>query len=434
MNEMPLISLYFSPFLPTPPPLERSAFIFQLPGDKYQCLRDRHIQRIIVPLSLINTQMRKTILILLSILTFYGCRYNVPPSVKEALSTAEACMEENPDSALHILQNISHPENLRNQVRADYALLYTQACDKTHLLPPTDSLIQTAVNYYKKEKNSINAAKSYFYLGRIKRNLRQDTLAVRMLLTALKKMPENNKSKLLMQIYFDLGTIYKKQNLYNKAMDMYRECHAVTKALDDSSLLFFPYRELAQTHLLKHKSDSALFYYQQALAISQKSQNNYWEANILNDISKVYLHEGDTLKANNTINLAIRKDSSATNLSLKGQLLYYGNKMDSARFYLKKSCLSGNLYSKTTGYFYLYKVEKKANNHPAAYAYNDSFNIYRDSILQMQRHQKVEELNTQYALAIQRKEIEVENRNTYYVIAICLIVLLSGADGLCLVQ
>lgn len=39
--------------------------------------------------------MRKTILILLSILTFYGCRYNVPPSVKEALSTAEAYMEEN---------------------------------------------------------------------------------------------------------------------------------------------------------------------------------------------------------------------------------------------------------------------------------------------------------------------------------------------------
>ena len=117
--------------------------------------------------------MRKTILILLSILTFYGCRYNVPPSVKEALSTAEAYMEENPDSALHILQNISHPENLRSQARADYALLYTQACDKTHLLPPTDSLVQTAVNYYKKEKNSINAAKSYFYLGRLKRNAMQ---------------------------------------------------------------------------------------------------------------------------------------------------------------------------------------------------------------------------------------------------------------------
>lgn len=112
--------------------------------------------------------MRKTILILLSILTFYGCRYNVPPSVKEALSTAEAYMEENPDSALHILQNISHPENLRSQARADYALLYTQACDKTHLLPPTDSLVQTAVNYYKKEKNSINAAKSYFLLRALK--------------------------------------------------------------------------------------------------------------------------------------------------------------------------------------------------------------------------------------------------------------------------
>ena len=90
--------------------------------------------------------MRKTILILLSILSFYGCRYNVPPSVKEALSTAEAYMEENPDSALHILQNISHPENLRSQARADYALLYTQACDKTHLLPPTDSLLLSEIS------------------------------------------------------------------------------------------------------------------------------------------------------------------------------------------------------------------------------------------------------------------------------------------------
>lgn len=106
--------------------------------------------------------MRKTILILLSILTFYGCRYNVPPSVKEALSTAEAYMEENPDSALHILQNISHPENLRSQARADYALLYTQACDKTHLLPPTDSLVQTAVNYYKKRRTASMPPKAIF--------------------------------------------------------------------------------------------------------------------------------------------------------------------------------------------------------------------------------------------------------------------------------
>ena len=105
--------------------------------------------------------------------------------------------------------------------------------------------------------------------------------------------------------------------------------------------------------------------------------------------------------------------------------------MDSARFYLKKSCLSGNLYSKTTGYLYLYKVEKKAGNHSAAYAYNDSFNIYRDSIIKIQQHQKIEELSTQYALAIQRKEIEAENRNIYYVITICLIVLLLGAFAVC---
>ena len=56
--------------------------------------------------------MRKTILILLSILTFYGCRYNVPPSVKEALSTAEAYMEENPDSAFTYTSKYQSPRKL----------------------------------------------------------------------------------------------------------------------------------------------------------------------------------------------------------------------------------------------------------------------------------------------------------------------------------
>ena len=49
---------------------------------------------------------------------------------------------------------------------------------------------QNSRELLQKEKNSINAAKSYFYLGRLKRNLRQDTLAIKMLIIALKKMPK----------------------------------------------------------------------------------------------------------------------------------------------------------------------------------------------------------------------------------------------------
>lgn len=40
-------------------------------------------------------------------------------------------MDVYPDSALLLLEQIPHPEELRGKQRADYALLLTQARDKT---------------------------------------------------------------------------------------------------------------------------------------------------------------------------------------------------------------------------------------------------------------------------------------------------------------
>lgn len=47
------------------------------------------------------------------------------------LRRVEACMELFPDSALSLLSQIECPECMRGQQRADYALLLTQALDKT---------------------------------------------------------------------------------------------------------------------------------------------------------------------------------------------------------------------------------------------------------------------------------------------------------------
>ena len=68
--------------------------------------------------------------------------------VNETLYQAENCMEEFPDSALSLLQHISHPEDLKGKAQADYALLYSQACDKNQISITNDSLIRIAVRYY----------------------------------------------------------------------------------------------------------------------------------------------------------------------------------------------------------------------------------------------------------------------------------------------
>ena len=74
---------------------------------------------------------------------------NDPKPVTDTLHRAEALMNEYPDSAWTLLNTISPDEMEQNRNRALYALLYTQAQDKTYRDETNDSLISVAVDYYR---------------------------------------------------------------------------------------------------------------------------------------------------------------------------------------------------------------------------------------------------------------------------------------------
>lgn len=370
---------------------------------------------------------------ILSLLFFAWCMLGSHPATtdraKNLLAKADSYMELHPDSALLLLQDIGNAASLQGKAQADYALLYSQACDKNLISITHDSLIQIAVKYYKDKKENLNAAKSYFYLGCVYRNANQDAMAIEAYLKALGKMPEGITHKLWMQIYFNLGERYFNQSFYNNSMEMYQKCLEASKELKDSSLLFFPYRGIAKNHLLTEKIDSALAYYQKALDISRFIHNEYWEAGILNDIAKTYLHKRDTLKAYQFITASIQKDESAGSLYLRSKLLYYRNELDSAKLFLLEGCQSPDLYAKTNCYNLLYKIEKKMQNHANAYTYNDSFNIYRDSIEVLKQHEKVEALHIKYAMELQKREVEKREEKIYWIGSFIIIIILLV--GLC---
>lgn len=367
---------------------------------------------------------------LLFTFSLYGCNVEMSQKVNETLYQAENCMEEFPDSALSLLQHISHPEDLKGKAQADYALLYSQACDKNQISITNDSLIRIAVRYYEDKDEDFNAAKSYFYQGCVYRNANQDAMAIEAYLKALDKMPKGKPHKLWMQIYFNLGERYRYQNLYGSSMEMFQKCLGASKELKDSSLLFFPYRGIANAYLFTEKSDSALIYYQKALAISQYIHNDFWESAILDDISNTYLYKGDTLKAEQFIRASIEKDKSASSLYLRSKFLCYRNELDSAKELLLVGCQSNSLYIKTNCYNLLYEIEKKLQNHFYAYAYNDSFNLYRDSIEILKRHQEIQNLHIKHAIELQKGEEKRKEENIYWIICFIFMMLLSGS--LCL--
>ena len=63
------------------------------------------------------------------------------------LDEAEALLQNKPDSALTILQQLKSEGSQAEQ--AKYALLYSEALDKNHIKATNDSLIRRAWEYYK---------------------------------------------------------------------------------------------------------------------------------------------------------------------------------------------------------------------------------------------------------------------------------------------
>lgn len=83
---------------------------------------------------------------------------------REVICQAERIMQEQPDSALHILQSINR-HYLRGELLARYALIYSIAQDKCGLDVTSDSLLHFAYEYYCQHPDDSLYSRCQYYMG-----------------------------------------------------------------------------------------------------------------------------------------------------------------------------------------------------------------------------------------------------------------------------
>lgn len=157
------------------------------------CLEIFDIERIVMRYSIytqtINMNFR-LIGILLLILMLSSC--NRDSDMKRMLSSAESLMNEHPDSALTLLENIEKNFLSKEEDKARYALLLTQARNKCYICETDDSLINVAVRYYNKHSSKGFFLKSCFYKAEILFNKQEYNLAVIMAMKAYELAKETD--------------------------------------------------------------------------------------------------------------------------------------------------------------------------------------------------------------------------------------------------
>lgn len=322
-------------------------------------------------------------------------------SVKSPLLlSADSLMEIYPDSALSILESISSPQKLPRADRALYALLLTQARHKNYIALEDDSLIKTAVEYYGDKKKSVRAAKAHYYWGATYGEKGYTSFAVDEYLTAIRLMPV--RDEFLAMIYDNLADCYEKDDLYDIAIEAYRQAYQI---LEGGSQQTYPLRGIARICLLQNKKDSALLYYQKALDYALAEQDSSLIGALYHDLAMVYNEKKDYVQADKYVSKAmIMQGDDAVNVCLsKAQIMLNLNKLDSASYFFSKNIDQLNIYGKAVCYDGMHQIAKKRGEWKIATENMDAYRVLYDSMQIMNDNEELNRLMDKHQLEEHRR-------------------------------
>lgn len=355
------------------------------------------------------------------------------------LVAADSMMWSNPDSALLVLEQVPTPQELQGRERALYSLLLTQARYKSCVPLENDSLIRIAVDYYQKGKEKERLAQAYFYQGCVYAEQKEQIKAIELYLKSLELMLDKGDSIFKAMIYSHLGNSYNEQDLHSTARDMYRKGYNLCAA-KDSTRSFYALKDIGDTFLLEYQLDSALSYYQHALKMATFLQDSECLSLIYKNIAGLYSEQNQYIEAESNLSkalpyLTVEEDYTSA-CSIKGNILSFLNKNDSAIYYWKIGVSSPNIYVKTSAYHHLYQEYKVTKELENAIASVDSFLIYYDSIQTMNNRAELDKLMDDHLVELHKQKLSAE-RNwiiagliiIFLILAAILIILYLWRDG-----
>lgn len=298
------------------------------------------------------------------------------------LLEVEKIIEEQPDSALSILNKVENINQLSEKDHATYCLLLTQAQDLNYITHTSDSLIKIAATYFEKSNDKHKASLSYYYMGRVNTDLHDALKAQEFYLKALEIGEKTKDYHLLAKICNNLGTLYNYQYIYDLALPMQKKAlyYINMEQKQDTVNMSYILRNTARTFTLMNLEDSAVIYHKQALKYSRP----YNISSILVDLGNIYIYKNEYVEAKKYIDLAqnsttILKTLYPIYLS-KGKLLSAMGQLDSAKYYLTQCSQSSNIYTQAGSLYHLAQVALKENDLNNYVKYTETYSTLRDSI------------------------------------------------------
>lgn len=367
----------------------------------------------------------------LIIVAFLSCT-SKPDQIAVTFQQVEQCMETRPDSALHLLEGISTPNELQEEERAHYLLLLTQARDKNYMDISADSSITIAVDYYKSSGDKRKYGLAMYYYGRVLQS-KDGIKAMKVFLDARQILEEVDEYKTIGLLLSDISILNREQSLYDVAIDNCHQAIAYYYKAGDTLSVAYAYQTMGSSFFFKYEMDSV---YDCAMKSLQLLAENPIRLQIdaQKMIGMMYCFQKQYSKAEKIFSEIINNEPDnrmliAHYISIGRMYWLMGNRED-ARKYLMLCLDSHNPFTRSTAYVSLADMAKSNHEYKQALILKEK----SDSLLSVaeseDKRQELIQLQSKYEKERVEKEklqVELENVTNQFVFSIVLILVLGVA-------
>lgn len=257
-----------------------------------------------------NSTIRRVILcgIVVGALSTLLVSCNSYTELSRAIDQAESLAEENPNKALEIISNIDKSQLRSNEIKARYALIYSEVSYYNRMLVNSDSLTRIAVAYYDKSNHHHERARAYFQHGmtlQLAGALPEAILALR---EAHNSLDEYKDNRLEGVVYRLEGDIYRASYLYRNSYNAYVEALQCFKRENLPYHTHYTLYNMGQAAMKMRQTDLAEGLFIEARDYAIEVGNKDFLCAILHEMCEIYFQLGDKEKFSETVELFDRYD------------------------------------------------------------------------------------------------------------------------------
>ena len=385
-----------------------------------------------------QTMIPKHVLYLLIICiscTLATCSSSPDEGVKAKLAQAENIMYSAPDSALQLLEHLQPPKE--KEQRATWALLLAQARYKNYI-KQTDSLVNTAYDYFKKTDEPASIALALYIKGGIKYEEGAIEEAQKIYLRAKDESDKTQDTQIKYLININIGNMYAFRGLKEEALSAYNDAHNHAIRLHNIDYTISALIGLARTYSIEPADyPKAISYYNEAALLAGNTSNNLKKGSIIGELAHIYGEMGDFKTAlaiaKEELKLQEEKHALPSNYYLNLGIIYKEmEETDSAYYYLQKTVAATNdIRVKGDAYRHMYEINKQKELYAKALYCCEQYLMCIDSILNKDKRHELAEMQAKYdqqKVIIERNELQLkkEHMTRNYLFISIIIAIIGG--------